>query len=517
MKKVYCIFFLFLNSPLVSFAQLKYDYNWVFGGGAGDLDNISANFVINFDDGEVKFIPNESTVANWGVSISQSNYEGELLFHSNGCFITDKYFEEMENGDNLSIGYLNSLGYCETEEYNAGNPLIGTSFSLPGDNQDSIFYLIHHSLGFHSTDSLSYSFVNKTMYSKIDMTENDGLGEVTEKNQIVLEDTLMKTQMSAVKHADNESWWILVPHRNKGLFFTLLLQDGTISGPFEQEIGFDYPEIGGRGDGQGVFSPDGTKFVMFEKSSQAQYFDFNRETGQLSNPELINAIPNDSTYVSGVAFSPDSRFLYVCSFFHLYQIDTEAEDMQASLELIARFDEDYEELFPAYFLSMQLGPDCRVYITSPNSTFFLHVIDQPNEKGQACNFIQRGLHLPYLQAISIPIFPHYRLGTEHPICDPGIVAPLVYPSSTVNFINDPHYRFSPNPTREHLTLENFQTFEQGTSWELHDLNGRLLQTEKLTAGAQSQNIQLVNLAPGVYLQTVRSEETLIWRSKVVIF
>jgi len=165
---------------------------------------------------------------------------------------------------------------------------------------------------------------------------------------------------------------------------------------------------------------------------------------------------------------------------------------------------------------MQLGPDCRIYMTSPNSTFYLNVIDKPNEKGQACNFVPRGLQLPHYQYISIPSFPHYRLGTDSPICDPDIVAPIMLPSSIYNFTNSLSYRSVPNPATHYLNIENVEGFGKNAEWELRNINGQIVQKAQLSQEEFSQRIELNEQLSGIYFQTVREEGQLIWRARVVI-
>ncbi|MBK8565637.1 MAG: PKD domain-containing protein [Saprospiraceae bacterium] len=43
---------------------------------------------------------------------------------------------------------------------------------------------------------------------------------------------------------------------------------------------------------------------------------------------------------------------------------------------------------------------------------YLHVIDQPNKKGDGCRFQQHGMKLPTLNKFTSPHFPYYRLGPK---------------------------------------------------------------------------------------------------------
>ena len=421
----------------------------------------------------------------------------------------------MENGEDLEIDHeFISNFFCGSEGY--GNPITNSIISLPAPGSDSLYYLFHQSTdNFINENFNGFTFRANLNYSLIDMSENDGLGKVVEKNITVVQDTMLIGQLTAVKHANNTDWWIISPRFKYRHYITLLLTEEGVEGPFIQEAGGDLPLFQQRNSGQGVFSPDGTKYVVFDNTTQVHYYDFDRSTGLVSGFQQFDAIPSDSIYFGGAAFSSDSRFLYISNTYHLFQFDTEAEDIPASKELIARFKE-VDEILPSYFWLMQLGPDCRIYITSPNSVHNLHVIDKPNEKGQACEFYQRGLQLPKQHGISLPSFPHYRLGTDSPICNPDIAVPLVVSTRPVYYTAEAAYRFAPNPAVHFINLENFDGFERGAVWDLYDINGKLLQTESLQQGATSQRIDFNGLPTGIYVQSVSEGGAQVWRSRMVV-
>jgi hypothetical protein len=58
---------------------------------------------------------------------------------------------------------------------------------------------------------------------------------------------------------------------------------------------------------------------------------------------------------------------------------------------------------------MQNGPDGRIYIIANNGENMYHVINNPNAKGKACEFLPHGLVTPTYNGITIPHFPNYRL------------------------------------------------------------------------------------------------------------
>lgn len=50
------------------------------------------------------------------------------------------------------------------------------------------------------------------------MSLNGGLGAVTEKNQVLLEDSLSVGKITAVRHANGRDWWVLMPQADRYLY-----------------------------------------------------------------------------------------------------------------------------------------------------------------------------------------------------------------------------------------------------------------------------------------------------------
>src|SRR5690606_29983607 len=100
--------------------------------------------------------------------------------------------------------------------------------------------------------------------------------------------------------------------------------------------------------------------------------------------------------MGGVAFSPNSRYLYVSSVEDVYQYDTEAVDIEASMLHIAHWDGFYSPgpPFATLFDIAQLAPDGKIYIGTGNGTDRLHVINDPDLPGLTCDIQQHAITLP---------------------------------------------------------------------------------------------------------------------------
>jgi hypothetical protein len=79
---------------------------------------------------------------------------------------------------------------------------------------------------------------------------------------------------------------------------------------------------------------------------------------------------------------------------------------------IAHWDSTYSP-FPPYatvFDIAQLAPNGKIYIGTGNTTLRMHVINNPDEPGLACNLVQHGITTPTYYWNSLPNHPNYFLG-----------------------------------------------------------------------------------------------------------
>jgi PKD repeat protein len=255
------------------------------------------------------------------------------------------------------------------------------------------------------------SLANFVYWAEIDMAQNDGLGRVISKNQLVLSDSFDYGKMTACRHANGRDWWILIPRRQIGSFHRLLYDPEGF-----HLLGIQtFPDFvqSRRGLGNAVFSPDGTRYALADlfKSGEpdsSYLFHFDRCTGLLSDPEAL-IHPNDTGGIPNFCFSPNSRYLYKTRTKYLYQYDTYAPNVAASRQLVAVAD-DYVNIQQGYFMQMQLAPDGKIYISSRTAVPFLHRIDYPDRPGAACQVCQHCVDSLVATTFSIPSFPHFRLG-----------------------------------------------------------------------------------------------------------
>ncbi len=480
------------------------DFNWLFGyNSTAPNPNWGATF-FDFNHSPPKMYRDSIITDFYLTNASMSDKEGRLLFYTNGCHIADATHQIMENGDSLNPGEIRNQ-VCTGVA--AGYSILQGAIIIPFPNDPDKYYLFHQRKT-SIEEPVFAKIVDPLYYSIIDMSLNSGLGTVVQKNEIAIADTLYPGHLTATKHANGTWWWIMIPRWNSNIYHRILIKDGGSGQIHSQEIGLP-TTIEGGGSGQAVFSPDGRYYIRYNLADQLYIYDFDRQTGLLSNFRQIEVDSND--YQAGVAVSSNSRFLYVGPLFKVYQFDLWAEDIAASKVVVAEYD-GFASPFPTTFWQMQLGPDCRIYIAPPNGTNVMHVIHQPNEKGSACDLEQHGIQLPTYNATGMVNFPNYRLGTSHPPCDPSISTSLPFFSA----VEGASFELSPNPGSGEIRVLFSENNQVEGALRLYDALGRTVHYLNLTSGQKSYHWDVSALPAGVYTASWLKNKQRIQSQKLII-
>ena len=484
------IYFLIL-CPFIIFAQGKRDYVWLLGGNRTPTTDTSyQGFQIDFNTKPrsiyIKDRPNPILRQN---NASICDKDGNLLMYTAGCHVSDRLHRVMPNGK-INEGLVWDF-YCKYGDH----PLYNGTLIIPMVSKANEYIVLHRFLEFDPDPQLPGGTSTKLLYSIVDMNANNSFGDVKSKNQIVIEKHLSGGDLTAVRHANNIDWWILVPGRANDLYYSIQM---TENGPrpfqtMQLGIPMQYLDDGGS---QSCFSADGTKYARMTPSTGLFLMDFNRSNGQLSNFRNVTTGSETNDHSVGVAFSPNSRFIYLVYRFDLYQVDTWEKDVQASLVHIDSWDGYVEGgIWAAGFDAAMLGPDCKIYIRTGTSNRVMHVIHNPNEKGKACNFEQHGIQLPARNHASIPNFVNYRLGYE-PVCDSTL-------TRTWDIFSDSNEAIGyPNLVQSIMNIElrNRKNFIQNIS--ILDLNGQVVTKKSFLDANFKETIDLSNLDAGIYLVKV---------------
>ena len=307
----------------------QHDNIWLFGYGSNTVDSAWGGSVMKFigDSVELSYEYRYLNIDVTNASICDT--AGNLLFYTNGIRIANASHEIMENGEGLNPGEF-------ADDHVVGGYILNQgAMAIPVPGNDSLFYLFHTSRDYPNNQVGHHS--PEFYYSLIDISQNNGLGAVVEKNQIIISDILDSGKITATRHANGRDWWILLKEYDTNGYYTVLVTPDDIIDYGVQNVGNAYPH----GLGQATFSPDGSKYVLYNlvninEGNYLNIYDFDRCIGLLSNP--IHQILIDTAWSGGVAISPNSRFLYVSSYKYIYQYDLHADDLLASKDTVAIYD-----------------------------------------------------------------------------------------------------------------------------------------------------------------------------------
>ena len=461
-----------------AFAQQGINNLWMGGYGNGapppwgavDLDFISGGLIVSTPTRTIGFGRTNANI---------TNANGDLLFSTNGTFVANALGDTLLNGSGLNPGPYADI-------YPEGIHIAQGVLILPKPESPDIYYLLHMTI-----DNSMVINAEHLLLTTIDMSLDGGMGGVVSKNQPILDDDLNLGHLTAVRHANGRDWWVFCHKLDTDIYYRLLVTPSGITVDGTQAIG----ALREADTGQTCFSPDGSKFAYYwgEPGEDLDIFRFDRCTGLFYDPIYIPISDYDGGM--GVAFSPSGRYVYVSSIFDVYQFDTEAPDVAATMVHIAEWDSTYSPFPPlaTLFDIAQLAPDGKIYIGTCNSTDRLHVIHRPDSAGRACDTEPHGIALPLLFDNSLPNHPNYHLGPiDGSVCDSlGIN----------NGISEEAFELAvhayPNPSTESFTL-SYPAQSIVGALEVRDLSGRLVLQERIPQWSQVHRVQLADAVTGMY-------------------
>ena len=334
---------------MMCFGHFVYAQNestiWYFGRQAG----------LDFNGGTPVAL-NNSEMDTFEGTATISNASGQLLFYTNGEKVWNKNHQLMSNGADL-MGSSSSSQAC---------------IIIPKPDSPNLYYIF-------TTDE--FGNANGLRYSEVDISLNNGLGNVTSNKNILLAAPTCE-KVTAVRKSDNSGFWVVTHDYGSTKFMSYSVGNtGVNPVPVVSAIGISINAPGGT-VGYLKASMDGTKMVSCNYQKNLELYDFNAATGKLTNGKVINT--KESNY--GAEFSPSGKFLYVTTGDGVYiqeviQYNLGASNIPASAVLLSTTN--------SQFGALQLAKDGKIYVSLANSKY-LGVIHQPENLGQTCNFEKDG-------------------------------------------------------------------------------------------------------------------------------
>lgn len=379
----------------------KHDNIWILGNNQSSSANYGAS-IIDFNLGLPEISPMVLPINMKSANSTFSDTGGNFLFYSNGIKIINTNHDLMENGDSLNAGQIAfdnlDKGYT-----------FPSMFPLGFVNNSNKVYLIHQRGELPNVSNPHFDIY--LYWTEIDLSANNGIGKVNEKNQLIHGGVDFYLDLStATKHANGRDWWIVTPYQYESKYHTILLTPYGITQEFIQNVGFKPdPLISLDMGGVNVFSPNGRLYIDSDGVNGLRVFDFDRCTGELAHRENIEA----TSFVYNVV-SPNSKYLYSANANHMVQYDLTMSNIASSLDTLAMNDGPHW----SGFTWSQVASNGKIYSAAGGGNNYLHIIHQPNKKGIACQIAQYAIELPYFNHTSLPQYPNYRLGpTDGSPCD----------------------------------------------------------------------------------------------------
>ena len=485
------ILLLLVNGKIT--AQQGINNIWLMGyqsaagypGGQTLIDFYSGLPILNYDSLEMDFNHTHANI---------SDNSGNILFYTNGYYLADATNDTMQNGSGLSPG-----AYANAFNDGFGIPQGASIIQKPGSN--SIYYMFHGSCDNYMMTTGCR--MHQLYLTTIDMNGNGGLGSVVTKNVPVIIDTLNTGKIAATRHANGRDWWVMVHRVNTNKFYKFLVTPAVILGPYTQNIGVTRQWDAG----QAWFSPDGKKYAYYYVNGGLDIFDFDRCTGTLSNAVHVT-MPFENGYNVGMAFSPNSKILYVSNVFHVYQYDLSVTNIAASQLTVATYDSFLSVVpgfpgFPTVFGLASLAPDGKIYITTGNSTVHMHTIDNPDVIGLGCNVNQHSVQLQSVYFNTLPNHPNYFLGCDSTLgclCAPTVGLGLTSQPPKGGIVA------LPNPSNGNFTLQ-FNVQSTAGELEIYDVMGNMVMRDYVAPWSQYKRVNITQLKKGIYFCKLKWKHT----------
>lgn len=392
--------------------------NWYFGEKAG------LKFM---PDGSVIPLSNGQLVTNEGCS-SISDFNGNLLFYTDGKTVWDRNHVIMPNGVNL---------FGDPSSTQSGiiipkpdNPAIYYIFTVDEPHQENAAVYPNGFTGSYASQPNTSvpadddGFNNGFNYSVVDLSvigANGSIGDVVSKNNLLItydtnpngEEIKFKCseKITAVKDPISGNFWVVTHFINKFYAFKID-SNGVTTTPVTTAIGSNVGIEGYRRNSIGYLkaSPDGQKLAIAHNqignllgetalaTGVVELFDFDAATGIVSN--LKTVIANVQPY--GVEFSSSSEKLYAT-----YRVGGQNNQELSQFDLLSpSISNSKVVLFdqsPNLF-ALQLALNNKIYCSTATNT--LGVINEPDANGLLSNYVHQGQPLAAgtLSRLGLPPF-----------------------------------------------------------------------------------------------------------------
>jgi|GEM_PF-3179883 len=352
--------------------------NWCFGHGGQ----------ITFKSGSPVELGLSSVSTYEGVATISDN-NGDLLFYTDGMQVWDKNHNRMPNGWGL-------YGHSSSSQSGVIVPYPGNSNMFYIFTVDAIWESKDYNKGFR--------------YSIVDLTKNNGFGDVVTKNQLLFAPSCEK--ITAVGHINGRDIWVLGQRWQDNKICVYLVDKSGIHFQNEYDIKalVQFTNTAWT-KGYMKFSQKGDLLAVANNNVSLAIYDFDIQTGVLSNERFTTDQYFKNAY--GVEFSPNSKYLYVSAtpydgnlsydrhdYSYLLQVDLDkakTSSIEESYNKLAEYTY-FNSNTEAYMGALQLALDSKIYFSTVarvngmnQQSDYLSVINNPDSEN--CNYVFKGFKL----------------------------------------------------------------------------------------------------------------------------
>lgn len=348
--------------------------NWYFG----------SQSAVSFCSGSPVNMGGSSMIQFEGCA-SVSNANGDLLFYTNGVTVYNKLNQVMMNGTGL-MGHQSSTH---------------SALIVPNPGNGNRYYIF-------TTDAGAYENPPNDgfRYSEVDIIMDNGNGAVVSSSKNILLMDSCTEKIAATIHGNGTDYWVVTHRWKSNAFYAYHVSASGISAPVISSTGSLHTGNDDNTIGQMKFNPQGNKLALaVYLDGFYELFDFDKNTGAVSNPIQLTIPTNISCY--GVEFSPSGNFLYVTTsyFGEVYQFDVSSNNAQVIQSSMMQVG-----ITSVINGSLQLAMDGKIYLAHDNTITqghaYLSVIENPDVAGLACNFSYNDFYLGNSKSLlGLPSFP----------------------------------------------------------------------------------------------------------------
>ena len=365
MKNLLILSFIVIFSS--AYAQ-KEANNWYFGERAG----------ISFNNGTPMFLLNSSMNHNNGCA-TISDSDGNLLFYTNGMTVWNKNHQPMPNGTGL-LGSSSGFQNCVI---------------VPYPEMMDKFYIF--TVG--SCDNMNTNCIG-LHYSIVDISLGNG-GDIDPfyKNISLLHSPLSIEKVTALRHTNNEDYWIIVRNLSEPdneFHAYKITKNGINPTPVRSPSLVFTPCFTGANRGAMKVSPDGKNFISMNVYAYAGTSGNEIGSFDASNGLVSILFTFETSFGNfhgrGAEFSQNSNFLYLTN----EAADYQNHILQYDLTKVYNYSEFLASMtdigLGGKSRDLQAGPDGKIYVARHNKEY-LGVINNPELQGTACDYDSLGVYL----------------------------------------------------------------------------------------------------------------------------